>query len=272
MAQMVEFVCSYLVSLNIGNGQNIDVTGLQSLVLGCLTRSKSTFTSVVLGLYYVNLYSKATQNTKLTANGRIVSLDTFSLYTLFTLGLVCASKYLEDNTFTNKAWSEISKIPLNQINTLEMGFLTILQFNVHINEQRYSQWLNYLLDFVAKSPKQTSTIPYHQEQEQEQQHQQQPQEQLKKFRKTHQSHQDSTIFPKTLVSNLATQPQQKQPQEPQQQQTRPLKRSRDSENNDSFVSSNILLPSHSYRINSSIPAYIEEKSCTCHNCTKNQKQ
>ncbi|CAG8466891.1 42429_t:CDS:2 [Gigaspora margarita] len=46
-----------------------------------------------------------------------------SEYRTFTVALMLANKFLDDNTYTNKTWSEVTNIPVSEINTMEMEFL-----------------------------------------------------------------------------------------------------------------------------------------------------
>ncbi|KAI9299482.1 cyclin-domain-containing protein, partial [Cunninghamella echinulata] len=60
---------------------------------------------------------------------------------LFTTALVLANKYLDDNTFTNKTWSEVSNIPVLELNIMEMEFLSALQYNIHVPYDQFFKWV-----------------------------------------------------------------------------------------------------------------------------------
>jgi len=175
---MCDFVCSFLSSIpcyssispspstptttttsSAGffsrNGSNGAGFCFQSAVYGLLSRSRSSFSALVLSLKYMH-QTAATLVTP-PSMAMMPSADPLSVYRIYVAALVTATKYLEDNTFTNKAWAEITAIPLPQLNLLEMNFLFRLDFNIHVPEQQYSKWLASLLEFTTKGKATTSS-------------------------------------------------------------------------------------------------------------------
>ncbi|KAK9700669.1 hypothetical protein K7432_012083 [Basidiobolus ranarum] len=67
---------------------------------------------------------------------------------LFVISLILAHKLLEDYTYTNQTWSQIARIPLEEINHMEREFLISIQFNLHVSEEEYAQWLLYLEQYL----------------------------------------------------------------------------------------------------------------------------
>ncbi|CEG69023.1 hypothetical protein RMATCC62417_05173 [Rhizopus microsporus] len=63
-----------------------------------------------------------------------------SEYRLFTVALMLANKYLDDNTFTNKTWSEVSGMKVIDLNIMELEFLDVLQFKLSIKKEEYERW------------------------------------------------------------------------------------------------------------------------------------
>lgn len=59
---------------------------------------------------------------------------------LFTTALILANKFLDDNTFTNKTWSEVSSVPLNELNIMEMEFLSALHYKTCIHQVQFFSW------------------------------------------------------------------------------------------------------------------------------------
>ncbi|KAI9361074.1 cyclin-domain-containing protein, partial [Pilaira anomala] len=59
---------------------------------------------------------------------------------LFTTALVLANKFLDDNTFTNKTWSEVSSVPLHELNIMEMEFLSALQYRTCVHHLQFFSW------------------------------------------------------------------------------------------------------------------------------------
>ncbi|ORX60699.1 hypothetical protein DM01DRAFT_242316, partial [Hesseltinella vesiculosa] len=60
---------------------------------------------------------------------------------IFTVALILANKYLDDNTFTNKTWSEVSGIPTQELNRMEMEYLSALDFQIHVQCLRFCTWV-----------------------------------------------------------------------------------------------------------------------------------
>lgn len=52
------------------------------------------------------------------------------------------------NTYTNKTWSEVSGISLDEINCMEREFLTGVDFNLYVDKTTYASWLNLLKGLV----------------------------------------------------------------------------------------------------------------------------
>lgn len=63
-----------------------------------------------------------------------------SEYRLFVVALMLANKYLDDNTYTNKTWSEVSGMKINDLNIMEAEFLEAIDFNLHIRAQDFAIW------------------------------------------------------------------------------------------------------------------------------------
>lgn len=62
-------------------------------------------------------------------------------FKLLTLGLMMANKHLDDNTFLNKTWSEVTGIPLPELNKLEQYYLIRCNYEIAIP---HSVWCSFL--------------------------------------------------------------------------------------------------------------------------------
>lgn len=83
------------------------------------------------------------------ANPYIHGLDG-SEYRLFTVAVMLANKFLDDNTYTNKTWSEVTSIAVREINIMEREFLTTLKFTVYVSEHQHLAWLKTLERLVSE--------------------------------------------------------------------------------------------------------------------------
>lgn len=67
-----------------------------------------------------------------------------SEYRLFIVALMLANKFLDDNTFTNKTWSDVSGMKVHDLNIMEVEFLEALDYNLFVREHEYDIWKQLL--------------------------------------------------------------------------------------------------------------------------------
>ncbi|KAF7723801.1 hypothetical protein EC973_001585 [Apophysomyces ossiformis] len=63
-----------------------------------------------------------------------------SEFRLFTVALMLANKFLDDNTFTNKTWSAISGMNVQELSKMELEFLDVLQFQLYVRKEEFDHW------------------------------------------------------------------------------------------------------------------------------------
>jgi Cyclin len=68
---------------------------------------------------------------------------------LLVVTLMTAMKFLIDNTYANKTWAKLARIPVAEINTTEMEFMAQLGYNFSVPEWEYDEWLRDLDEAVA---------------------------------------------------------------------------------------------------------------------------
>ncbi|KAJ3228471.1 hypothetical protein HK099_000026 [Clydaea vesicula] len=104
---------------------------------------------IVLALLFVSrLRKNSKKNFKLDQNGKPLKNSERSLWICC---LVLANKYLDDDRFTNKAWSEVSRLPLSELNKAELQCLKILDFGLYVAEKEYTEWLDTLSKFFSEA-------------------------------------------------------------------------------------------------------------------------
>ena len=59
----------------------------------------------------------------------------------------------QSNTYTNKTWSDVSGIPLEEINKMEREILLGIDFSLYVNQTTYESWLNLLRGLVMAKEK-----------------------------------------------------------------------------------------------------------------------
>ena len=93
----------------------------------------------------------------LSADG-IYASSTGQLYRLLTTALMLGSKFLDDNTFQNRSWSDVSNISVGELNSLELDWLIAIEWDMHIDPsdpQGLTAWLNQWKRWQAKKIERT---------------------------------------------------------------------------------------------------------------------
>ncbi|PWN23101.1 hypothetical protein BCV69DRAFT_107966 [Microstroma glucosiphilum] len=62
-------------------------------------------------------------------------------FKIFTLGLMIANKHLDDNTFLNKTWNEVTGIPLTELNKMEQYYLIRSNYEIALPDRI---WVSFL--------------------------------------------------------------------------------------------------------------------------------
>lgn len=74
------------------------------------------------------------------------------LFRLLTIALVLGSKFLDDNTFINRSWSEVSGIRVDELNRLEMEWLNAIDYKLHrdpTEQQGWTSWSEHWKDYQS---------------------------------------------------------------------------------------------------------------------------
>jgi hypothetical protein len=103
-----------------------------------LTTTQVTQNVVILALLYIYRLKKANP----TVRGR-----PGSEYRLLTVALMLGNKFLDDNTYTNKTWADVSGISVNEIHVMEVEFLSNMRYSLLVSAEEWEQWLDKLTKF-----------------------------------------------------------------------------------------------------------------------------
>lgn len=57
------------------------------------------------------------------------------VYRMLAVCLILGSKFLDDNTFINRSWSDVTAIKIKELNFLEVEWLQLIEYNLHIDPQ-----------------------------------------------------------------------------------------------------------------------------------------
>jgi hypothetical protein len=99
----------------------------RKFVSGLLSSTRLPSSTILLGMNYL-----ARRMNMLNNPGPYKSTDG-QVWRMLTIALLLGSKFLDDNTFQNRSWSEVSGIAVSELNTLEHDWLEAIEWNLHVN-------------------------------------------------------------------------------------------------------------------------------------------
>ncbi|KAI1465101.1 uncharacterized protein F4812DRAFT_452520 [Daldinia caldariorum] len=70
-----------------------------------------------------------------------------SEYRLLTVALMLGNKFLDDNTYTNHTWAEVSSISVKEIHVMEVEFLSNMRYGLLTSKEEWEEWLEKLACF-----------------------------------------------------------------------------------------------------------------------------
>ena len=88
-----------------------------------------------------------------------------SEFKLMTVALMLGNKFLDDNTYTNKTWAEVSAIPVKDVHVMEVEFLSNMRYSLFTSEPQWSAWHKKLgkfgtyIDLANKAREAAATRP-----------------------------------------------------------------------------------------------------------------
>ncbi|KAI9762159.1 MAG: hypothetical protein M4579_000639 [Chaenotheca gracillima] len=90
-----------------------------------LSSTRLPSSTILLGLHYLSerVDRLSRKGEFLTGNGQI--------YRMLTIALLLGSKFLDDNTFQNRSWSEVTGLPVSELNSLEVQWLNAIDWKLH---------------------------------------------------------------------------------------------------------------------------------------------
>ena len=105
---------------------------------GLLSSTRLPSTTILLGMNYL-----ARRMNMLNVNGPYKATEG-QVWRMLTIGLLLGSKFLDDNTFQNRSWSEVSGIAVSELNTLEHEWLESMEWSLYVNldhSKDFQAWL-----------------------------------------------------------------------------------------------------------------------------------
>ncbi|KAL1971225.1 hypothetical protein VTN77DRAFT_177 [Rasamsonia byssochlamydoides] len=113
-----------------------------------LSSTRLPSSTILLGLFYL-----ATRMRMLSAAG-VYMTGSGQVYRMLTIALLLGSKFLDDNTFQNRSWAEVSNIPVAELNSMELDWLFAFEWKlherIHNKQDGFAVWLSHWENYRAK--------------------------------------------------------------------------------------------------------------------------
>ena len=141
-------------------GKQQNLIGLRTFVQEVLRRSKTSYSTLQVALYYLILVQSCIPNHDFTMEQSEDSTACRAMQCgrrMFLAALILASKYLQDRNYSARAWSKISGLGTSEITTNEMAFLSAVNWKLHIPEPVFHRWTDIVLRFSPSA--QVHTLP-----------------------------------------------------------------------------------------------------------------
>jgi hypothetical protein len=142
------FVATFIYSIwhnesfsSLTSAPTLNLLEFSRFVKELLRVTKLSFSVVILSMKYIH---------RIKNRCRDLHGKPGSEYRLLVCTLNLAMKYLVDNTYSNKTWHKLSKIPLIEINLAEVEFITQLKYDLHVDQEKFYAWLWLVDDSFAR--------------------------------------------------------------------------------------------------------------------------
>jgi hypothetical protein len=129
----------------------------RKFVSGLLSSTRLPSSTILLGLNYL-----ARRMTMLNSAPSPRKTTDGQVWRMLTIALLLGSKFLDDNTFQNRSWSEVSGIPVAELNTLEKEWLEAISWRLHVDPLTDSDFQSWLASWAswkeAKNKQRNATL------------------------------------------------------------------------------------------------------------------
>ncbi|KAJ1976636.1 hypothetical protein H4R34_003902 [Dimargaris verticillata] len=96
---------------------------------------------VLLALCYIDRFRRNLVNRE---------VKTGSEFRIFTVALMLAGKFLEDNTFTTKTWAEVSGLDFTELHRVQVEFLNAMEHTLYVSAADYFSWIQKVRAIVNR--------------------------------------------------------------------------------------------------------------------------
>jgi hypothetical protein len=97
-------------------------------------------TTLVLALMYIDLIY----------NRKSVILTDLNIHRLLFISILCGIKFNEDFCYTNAYYAKIAGVTLQELNELEVDFLTLLDFSLFVKPEMFCKYYKHLKHYRVR--------------------------------------------------------------------------------------------------------------------------
>ncbi|KAF2123169.1 hypothetical protein BDV96DRAFT_481972 [Lophiotrema nucula] len=109
----------------------LPTTGFRKWVATILTTTQVAQNVILLALMFVYRLKQINPSVKGKPG---------SEYRLLTVALMLGNKFLDDNTYTNKTWAEVSGISVQEVHIMEVEFLSNMRYSLFTSQRKWEEW------------------------------------------------------------------------------------------------------------------------------------
>jgi hypothetical protein len=151
MEVMTDFVCE--MALQVITPGRMMPSSFRKWVHQVLCATRLPSATILLSMFYLS--------TRMPMLAGEPKTDTH-LFRLLTIALVLGSKFLDDNTFINRSWSEVSGIRVDELNRLEMEWLNAIDYKLHrepTENQGWNSWSEHWKEYQTRASRSNKLSP-----------------------------------------------------------------------------------------------------------------
>ncbi|KAK9727377.1 hypothetical protein K7432_001909 [Basidiobolus ranarum] len=143
VAEFAANMVSYMWNTQLGSSSYTASADLKAFCNALIFTTEMSSTTILTALQYIH---------RLKSYSPSAGGNHWSEYRLFTVALMLASKFLDDATFTNKVWAEVTRVPVKELNLMELEFLSFVDFDLYVSEREFLHWLQCLGHYWNRVP------------------------------------------------------------------------------------------------------------------------
>lgn len=118
----------------------LPTTGFRKWVTTILSTTQVAQNVILLALLFIYRLKKQNPSVKGKPG---------SEYRLLTVALMLGNKFLDDNTYTNKTWAEVSGISVAEVHIMEVEFLSNMKYALFTSAAEWTKWQTLLGRFAG---------------------------------------------------------------------------------------------------------------------------